>query len=580
MKKFKYWLLGIISAIFLVFVLVIVAFKTLSFQLDEWEPLNLNQLKNNQAQQATPNILFIVAEDMSDRVGAFGDPLAATPNIDQLASQSVRYPNTFTTAGVCSPSRAALITGVHQISIGSQHMRTANFPEGGYKSVPPPHIKAFPELLRKAGYYTFNTSKLDYQFSGAMPGSGPFTIWDAENDPQLWRNRAKGQPFFGMINIMETHETGLFSPLGTKPNSFIHFAVQLMRAFGGYREGMPVDPAKVVIPPFYPDTPLIRADIARHYQNINAMDQIVGDLIAKLNDDGLLHSTIIIWTTDHGDCLPRAKRELFDSGIKVPMVIYWPEDFERPPGFEPGSENEKLISFVDLAPTFLSVTQAPLHDYLHGRSIFSDSSRAFVYASRDRIDEVQDRQRAIRNQRYKYIKSWHPDQPGGHQLKFRDNLRIMQELWRLKDLDQLNDDQLSWFNQPGEERLFDVYTDPFELNDLSEDPTYADTLDIMRKELENWITRVGDHSNISESDLVQSFQPSGKQESTPSPMIEITEDTVRLASKVPGASIGYRINRGAWQLYNGPFKIEKGSEITSKAVRYGWKESDAAEVKY
>jgi len=580
MRKIKFWLLAVLSLIILAFGILIIGMRSFTFQIKPWEPLSSDQIEQNKAMQDRPNILLIVAEDMSDRVGAFEDPLANTPNIDRLATEGVRFPNTFTTAGVCSPSRAALITGVHQISIGCQHMRTSNFPEGGYKSVPPANIKAFPELLRKEGYFTFNTSKLDYQFSGAMPGSGPFTIWDAEDDPSLWRTRADGQPFFGMINIMETHETGIFTPLGTKPNSIMHFIIQMMRAFSGYTKGEPIDPDAVELPPYYPDTPLIRADIARHYQNINAMDKIVGDIIDKLEKDGLLNSTIIIWTTDHGDCLPRAKRELYDTGIKVPMVISWPQNFEKPAHFTPGAIDEKLISFVDLAPTFLSIAKSSLPAYLHGTNIFSESNRSFVYASRDRIDEVSDRQRAIRNERFKFIKSWHPDQPGGHKLEFRDNLRIMQELWSLKEQGQLNPTQISWFERPGEERLFDILNDPFELNDLSKDTLYADTLMVMRNGLGQWLNRVGDWSQNPESDMVASFTPTGEQEITPIPSIDLSNDLLTIKSKTPGASIGYQIDDGPWQLYSIPFEVENGSEIKAKAIRYGWEESEVVSVRF
>ena len=197
-----------------------------TFHLSEWEyPNNKSFAKIPNR----PNVLLLVAEDMSALVGAFGDKVAHTPHLDELAKISVRYPNTFTTAGVCSPSRAALITGMHQIAIGGQHMRTATRPDGAYKCVPPPEVKAFPEILRRAGYFTFNTLKQDYQFSGVNAGSGPFTIWDEENNSNLWRNRKNGQPFFGMMNFMETHESGVFTPLGHRPNSFIHFFLQVFR---------------------------------------------------------------------------------------------------------------------------------------------------------------------------------------------------------------------------------------------------------------------------------------------------------------------------------------------------------------
>jgi len=322
--------------------------------------------------QTPPNILLLVAEDMSARVGAFGDPVARTPNLDRLASQGVRFPNTFTTAGVCAPSRAALILGMHQISTGTQHMRTGSRPEGPYLAVPPAEAKAFPELLRQADYFTFQHGKLDYQFSGTRSGSGPSTIWDAEDNDAMWADRGTDQPFFGMINYLVTHESGMFAPLGTWPENPLHFILQIMQAYTrwGWTESVvPTDPAIVSLPPYYPDVPEIRHDIARHYDNIQIIDAQVGAVLDQLDRDGLADSTIVIWTTDHGDGLPRAKRDLFDAGIRVPMIIRWPESM-RPKFFSRGEIDERLISFVDLTATILAFAKIETprsmqgHDFL------------------------------------------------------------------------------------------------------------------------------------------------------------------------------------------------------------------------
>ena len=572
MKIFRNILLALLFLFFLTLIMGIVFIKRNAFQLVEWDSLTTHAPVTNGER---PNILLLVAEDMSALVGAFGDKVAHTPNIDKLAKIGVRYPNTFTTAGVCSPSRAALITGVHQIAMGGQHMRTATRPEGAYQCVPPPAIKAFPELLRQAGYFTFNTAKQDYQFSGTMPGSGPFTIWDEENNSNLWRNRAKGQPFFGMMNFMETHESGVFTPLGHRPNSTTHFLLQVFRKIGGIQDKVvTIDPTKINLPPYYPNSPIIRKDIARHYENVAVMDVLVGAVFNKLEQDGLLENTIIIWTTDHGDGLPRAKRELYDSGIKVPMVIYYPEAF-RPKGVEVGTIDEQLISFVDFAPTFLSLAKAPIPTYLHGQNFMASDTvnRQYVYASRDRIDEIKDRQRAVRNHRFKYIKSWYPEQVGGHPLAFRDNMELMKELWRLKAASQLNGEQLLWFQAPGKERLFDIQKDPFELQDLSSDTTYQQGLVDLRKAMDEWLNRVEDWSEESEKEMVNRFQPNGIREKTPVPEINQVNDLFEITA-MEGASIGYQIEDSRWQLYHQPIVIPKGKTIKVKAVRYGWKESD------
>ena len=525
-----------------------------------------------------PNILILMAEDMSAHVGAFGDSVAVTPSLDQLAQEGVRYPNTFTTAGVCAPSRAAHIVGMHQIAFGAQHMRSSNGPTGGYKAVPPPEVKAYPELLRAAGYYTWTGGhKLDYQFSGPQAGSGPFTIWDDEDPDNHWRNRKPGQPFYGLVNFNMTHESGVFEPLGAWPNSLMHLAAQLMRAatLPSAPENSPVKAAHIIVPPYYPDTPTVRSDMARLYNNISVMDRQVGEILAQLEADGLADSTIVIWTTDHGDGLPRAKRELFDSGINVPMIIRWPEAY-RPEGVLANSIDERLVSFVDFAPTLLQLAGVPLPDYLQGNNFLDENPRDFVFASRDRIDEVPDRQRAVRNHQYKYIYSWHPDQPGGHPLLFRDNLAMMQELWQLLADGKLNADQKKWFEAPGKEQFYDIVNDPFELNNLVGDERHESALNTFREALKQWQQRVDDWSELSEQTMFERFQPDGEPLVTAMPTIHFLEGQLILRNGTPGASLGYRIDGGRWQLYRGPVAVPSGVQVEAKAIRYGWEESEVA----
>jgi len=503
-----------------------------------------------------PNILVLMAEDMSARVGAFGDEVAVTPNIDRLAREGTRYPNTFTTAGVCAPSRAAHITGMHQNSFGGQHMRTASSPLGRYRAVPPPEVKAYPELLRAAGYYTWTGHKLDYQFSGPMANSGPFSIWDEEGATGHWRNRLSGQPFFGLVNFNITHESRIFR----KANA------------AALHEERQVSPAQVQVPPYYPDTATVRSDIARHYNNIAMMDRQVGEMLEQLEADGLANSTIVIWTTDHGDGLPRAKRDLFEAGIKVPMIIRWPEAY-RPEGVVPGGIDVRLVSFVDLAPTILRLAGVSLPAYMQGRDIITAQPRDYIYASRDRIDEVTDRQRAVRDNRYKYIRSWYPQQPGGHRLAFRDNLKMMQELWQLLEEGKLNDQQRQWFEPPGEERLFDLQKDPFELNNLAADPTHRATLQRMRDALATWQDEVEDWGEQSEAEMLASFRPNGEVQVTEPAEISFRQGDLHLFSKTKDASLAYRIDGGSWQLYTRPVSVAGSVEVQAKAVRYGWDES-------
>jgi arylsulfatase A-like enzyme len=316
--------------------------------------------------------------------------------------------------------------------------------------------------------------------------------------------------------------------------------------------------------------------MARHYNNIAVMDQQVGEVLAKLEADGLAESTIVIWTTDHGDGLPRAKRDLFDLGIKVPMIIRWPEAY-RPPGVSPDDIDERLVSFIDFAPTLLKISGVPLPPYLQGRDFINGEPREYIYASRDRIDEISDRQRAVRDDRYKYIRSWYPQQPGGHHLAYRDNMAMMQELWVMLEAGQLNAEQRQWFEPPGEERLFDLREDPFELHNLAADPAHRKTLERMRAALAQWQLRVEDWSQESEAEMLAKFEPNGEVQITTAPTIVFREGQLFLSSVTDGASIGYRREGGEWQLYSGPVDIIAGTEIEAKAVRYGWDESALSE---
>jgi arylsulfatase A-like enzyme len=327
--------------------------------------------------------------------------------------------------------------------------------------------------------------------------------------------------------------------------------------------------------PYYPDTPTARADITRHYNNIALLDQEIGELLDQLEKDGLADNTIVIWATDHGDGLPRAKRELYDSGLKVPMVIRWPEKY-RPADVTPGALDERLISFVDLAPTILSLAGVPVPATMHGSSFVADDAvpREYVYASRDRIDEVMDRQRAVRDARFKYLRSWYPGQPGGHRLKFRDNIDMAREMRTMYDAGTLNKVQSLWYEPPGEERLYDLKQDPFEVKDVSTNPQYHHVMQRMRAEMNTWLTRADDWSEEPEDKMVARFQPGGKRQVTPVPTLSVTSGTLIVTPAAADHSLEYRVANGRWQLYTGPVKLSITGSVDARAVRYGWEESE------
>jgi N-sulfoglucosamine sulfohydrolase len=517
-----------------------------------------------------PNIVLIVAEDLSPRIGAFGDSVAQTPNIDELAQQGVRFDRVFSAAGVCAPNRSALITGVYPQSLGTQHMRTST---KGYQAVPGAEVKAFPELLRKAGYVTANTAKTDYQFGE------PFTIWDINHggfsqppDLALWRQLPGNTPFFAMINLMSTHESRLATPQ-TQGQGPLGAMVTRLVAAREAAVAKVTDPATVQVPDYYPDVPQVRQSIAQHYDNVHFMDAQVGQVLANLRQDGLLDSTVVIWTTDHGDGLPRAKRSVYDSGLHIPLIL-------RLPGEErAGQVDSRLISMVDLAPSVLALAGIQPPDFIQGRALLTaDESQQYVFAGRDRMDSVPDYVRAVRDQRYKYIRNYLPDLAYYRPLTFRDMFPVMQALWLGNAAGTLTPQQQFYFDAPRPaEELYDLQEDPQELVNLAGRPSHQDTLKRLSQAMDQWLADVGDTSSMAEEDMMEAMWPGGQQPQTQPPAFQVQDQRLLLSSATPGASIAYRVSGGdaPWVLYSGPipWPASQQDPVEAKAVRYGYQES-------
>jgi len=526
-----------------------------------------------------PNIVWISNEDMSPHLGAYGDALARTPVLDRLARESIRYTNAFTTAPVCAPSRAAIITGMYQSAIGAHHMRTTEdrVPElpGPYLAVPPFYVKAFPEYLRAAGYYTTNRAKTDYQFGV------PFTIWDDLGRTAHWRNRPDtNQPFFSVFNIEVTHESQIFP---TSPA----------------RKGKPLvtDRAKLEVPPYYPDTPVIREELARMYDNIADMDRQVGEILKQLDDDRLAENTIVFYWSDHGDGVPRSKRSLYDSGLRVPLMIRWPRQAKTLAStVAAGSVSDELVSFIDLAPTVLGLAGVEIPTHLQGRALVGPKAAPapeFVFAARDRMDIEYDMMRSARDARFLYIRNFSPELPYAGHIIYRNQSAIMQEWLRLQAEGKLTGSPALWMrtHRPAEE-LYDTKADPHQVRNLSAEPAHRATLERMRKAVTDWMTRVGDQGLINEPEMIQRMWPGGVQPETAQPYIvprRTTDAPARPESMtiaaptefiiyVPtqGASIGYTTEDGPtpkWRLYTGPILVDAPMTLRAKAIRYGYKES-------
>ena len=524
-----------------------------------------------------PNILVIMADDMSLRINALGDKTAITPNLDELVKNGTSYMNAFTTAGVCACSRSALLTGKNQISIGSMHMRTSSGGSVPYLAVPEAHIKAFPEILRKHGYFTFTNDKLDYQFSGIFPGSGPFTIWNSEKDKFGWKNRKNSEPFFGMINLIITHESGIFRG---KMNSVDTQAIKLMQQTRQMLYEAPIKPENVIVPPFLPDTSEVRKDIARAYNNIYILDIEVKEIIDQLRKDNILDDTIIIFTSDHGDGLPRYKRELFDTGINVPFIILVPKKFSS--WQKPGEKIYDLVSFLDIAPTVLNLAGVSIPSYMDGKSIFGNEKNEYIFAARDRLDSFKGKTRAVRNKDYKLIKNYSLGIVGAQKLSFRENLMSMKELRKMYENNELNEIQKIWLELIPELQLYDLNNDPYEINNLAYDPNYKDKVLLLENVLEQWIEKNNFHGHLEEEDLIEVFWPENTQPQTTEPLYSLEDGFLHLKNNdvSKDASIGFSYDGKNWEVYSEPIEIKKNKKIYFKAVRYGWKESETKIVKF
>lgn len=499
-----------------------------------------------------PNILWISCEDMSPDLGCYGSKYSHSPNIDRLATQGQRFTSVFSTYGVCAPSRSSIITGMYPASIGTQHMRS--------QGVPPPYVKCFPEYLRAAGYYCTNNVKTDYNFEA------PPSAWDESSNRAHWRNRPKGSPFFSVFNIVTTHESQIRVDDDT-------FAGHLKRFAGEFRH----DPAKAQLPPYYPDTSVVRKDWARYFDLITSMDAQVGEYLKQLEEDQLANDTIVFFWSDHGRGLPRAKRWVYDSGIHVPLIVRWQGKLQ------PGSVSDRLVSLMDLGPTALSAAGVKPPGYMQGRAFLGDhegAAREYVHAARDRMDETYDIIRGVRDKRFKYIRNFQPGKPYAQYIDYMDQMPTLKEWRRLNKEGKLEGPQKLFFlpEKPVEE-LYDTTADPHEVVNLAANPDQRATLERFRKELDRWMKDIQDTGLMPEEELKERMRPGGVWQTTEAPSVAKRNGAIVLASRTEGASIVYTLDEGReakWFLYSTPIPA-KGGVLRARACRLGYRNS--AEVR-
>jgi len=418
------------------------------------------------AQQKQPNILWIVSEDNSPLIGAYGDEFASTPHIDSFAERSILYKNAFATSPVCAPSRSTLITGVYPTAMGTQHMRSTN--------PIPSQVRFFPHYLRQAGYYTSNNSKKDYN-TVDQPDA-----WDESSNTATYKNRKPGQPFFAVFNITISHESSLHKPMD-----------QLRH-----------DPEKVPIPPYHPSSPEMKHDWAQYYDKMEDMDARVGEILQELEDAGLADSTIVFYYSDHGGVLGRSKRFMYESGLHVPLIIHFPEMYQDLTPEKAGSSTDRIVTFVDFAPTILSLANIDIPEHMQGQAFLGQQQgppRDYAFAFRGRMDERIDMVRSVRDKKYRYIRNYMPHKIYGQYLEYlwkAPSMASWEKLYREGKLDEMQ--SRFWEGKPVEE-LYDVNADPHNVKNLALDPAYKAVMERMRKANSEWIHESVDVGFIPEA---------------------------------------------------------------------------------
>ena len=416
-----------------------------------------------------PNILWITSEDHGPHMGCYGDTFATTPNVDKLAAKGMIYAHAWSCAPVCAPARTTLISGIYAQSTGGEHMRSL---------VPYPVGKQmFPQLLRAAGYYVSNNAKEDYNL--AKPGK----VWDDSSKKGHWRNRAAGQPFFAVFNSEKSHE----SKIRARPHTAIH------------------DPAKVRVPPYHPDTPEVRRDWAQYYDIVSEADTDAGKLLAQLDADGLADDTIVFYYGDHGSGMPRSKRWPYNSGLHVPLVVFIPEKFKdlRPPDYKAGGSSDRLVSFVDFAPTLVSLVGVKPPDWMQGHAFlgkFIAPPQPYLHGFRGRMDERYDLIRSVTDGRYVYVRNYMPHLIYGQHLDYMWQTPTTPVWEKLHNEGKLTPIQDAFWNRKPPEELYDLKNDPDEVKNLASSPAHSEIKAKLRKAQHEHAVRIRDVGFIPEGD--------------------------------------------------------------------------------
>jgi arylsulfatase A-like enzyme len=439
-------------------------------------PLFFSCSESSKEEQERPNILWIVSEDNSPLLGCYGDTFATTPVLDKLASEGILFENAFATAPACAPSRSTLITGVYPPSMGTQNMRS--------EYAIPSFIKFYPKYLREAGYYTSNNTKKDYNLSPDQENA-----WNESSDKATYKNREHDQPFFSIFNLTISHESSIHKPLDT-----------LMH-----------DPKLVPIPPYHPRTPEMEHDWAQYYDKVQMMDAQVGGILEELEKDGLTENTIIFYYSDHGGVVARSKRFMYESGLHIPLIIRCPEKYKHLLPKDLGARTDRIVTFLDFAPTLLSLAGIPIPDYMMGKAFLgkqATTAREYAYGFRDRMDEVYDLNRGVRDKQYRYIRNYMPHRAYGQYLQYLWHTGSLRSWEQAFKNGELNDVQSVFWKQKPPEELYDVLKDPHNVNNLAIDPAYSNVLEKMRTLNQQYILETHDSGFMPESEMISASKGS------------------------------------------------------------------------
>ncbi|NLF72940.1 MAG: sulfatase [Candidatus Anammoximicrobium sp.] len=420
-----------------------------------------------------PNILWITSEDNSPYLGCYGDPLAQTPNLDRLAAEGVRYRNAFANAPVCSSARTTLITGMYASSLGAHNHRS--------RVALPTGFKLYPEHLRAAGYYCTNNSKTDYNLANAGQP------WDESSKRAHYKNRAPGQPFFAVFNLTTSHE----SQVAPKPG----------------KTGFRVLPERIALPPYHPDTLEIRRDWANYYDQMTRLDEQIGELLAELERAGLADDTVVFYYGDHGGALPRGKRNLHDSGTRVPLIVRFPKPWAHLAPAPAGAWVDDLVSFVDLPVTVFSLGGVPIPAHYEGRPFLGPKKappREHVFLFRGRMDERYDMVRAVRDGQFRYVRNYSPHRPWGQHYSYPFQVLPSMRSWHAEfAAGRCKQVQARYWQPKPAEEFYEIGKDPFEVRNLIGQSPHAQRIAGLRAALRAEILATRDAGFLPEGMMTQ-----------------------------------------------------------------------------